>query len=104
MNYPQQQFNVLTEAIKKFAVHFDVKEINPNTLHYIIFQQFSEGQKHNWLYCFNGEIKRHHQINDLSNWDKFFSLDFQFELYPDNCNDKNVEVAVNKAIKILGIN
>ena len=101
MKYPQQQFEVLTEGLKKLAVHFDIKSVNPHALHFMIYQQYSEGQQHNWLYCYNGEIRKAHKIEDITNWVKFFEGSYNFDLYPEGCNDSHIETAMKQAIKNL---
>jgi hypothetical protein len=102
MNYPLEQLEKLETALKRLAVHIDVKQINPSALHFIIFQQYSEGQKHNWLYCIEGgAMKREHQLTEQERQTavKLFTENWQFDLYPENCNDNHIETAVKKAIK-----
>jgi hypothetical protein len=104
MKYPKDQYEVLVECLKVFHVHMvDIKELNPNTLHYMVYQQFSEGQKHNWLYCVPGGIlKRQHQLTEEEAKTSVKFLDFPiekpFELYPEGCNDNHIPTAVKKAI------
>ncbi len=100
MKYPQQQCEILVSSLKKLAVHLDIKESNPHTIHYIVFQQFSEGQKHNWLYCCpGGTIQRAYKIDNINECEKFFNTDFDFQLYPEGCNDNHIETAMKAAIK-----
>ena len=104
MNYPQEQFEVLKNSLITFRNQLDLTKINPNALHYIVYQQFSEGQKHNHLYCYNGEMKRYYQLNELEKKEAIKFLDTEnkvFLLYPDGCNDNHVKTAVKKAIKEL---
>lgn len=104
MKYPLQQFEVLVNILKQLAVHFDLNSINPNALHYIVFQQLSEGQKHNQLYCIEGgTLKRQFQMTETEQQTakKLIENDFDFKLYPEGCNDNHVETAVKKAVKLL---
>ena len=103
MKYSLIQFEELVKVLKQFAVHFDIKAINPNALHYMVYQQISEGQKHNALYCVNGQIKKFHSLTELEKETarKFIESDFDFELYPSGCNDNHIETAVKKAVKSL---
>ena len=107
MNYPAEQFEVLTKVITVFKEHLGndfIKTFNPSNLHYLVFQQLSEGQKHNALY-FNSE-------NKLVNFwtlpepekliaNKFITIEYDFQLYPDNCKDTHNETAVKKIVKSL---
>lgn len=102
MKYPQQQFEVLTESLKKLAIHVDIKQVNLHTLHYIIYQQYSEGQKHNWLYCLpGGQLIKAHKAASLEGAEKFFTGNYSFELYPAGCNDNHIETAMKQALKQL---
>ena len=103
MKYPAEQFEVLLQVLKQFAVHFDLTSVHPCTLHYMAFQQLSEGQNHNSLYCVDGKIKKQHQLTtlEIETAIKFIDLDFDFKLYPEGCNDNHTETAVKKAIKQL---
>ncbi len=100
MKYPKQQYDILVKSLKKLAVHLNVNESNPHTIHYVIYQQFSEGQKHNWLYCMpGGSIQRAHKIENITDCEKLFSENVDFELYPKGCNDSHIETAMKNALK-----
>jgi hypothetical protein len=102
MKYPQKQFETLVNGLKKLAPLLDIKESNPHSLHYIIYQQFSEGQKHNWLYCCpGGKLQKAHKIENIAECEKLFSEQTEFELYPSGCNDTHIETAMKAAIKYL---
>lgn len=101
MKYPKEQFEVLQTTLKQFAPLMDLKSINPSALHYVVFEQFSEGHKHNWLYCTPNGLMKAHKISDFSDCSKLIQTNFSFELYPNDCNDSNVESAVRKALKIM---
>lgn len=101
MKYPINQFEVLVNILKQFAVHFDLNSVHPCTLHYMAFQQVSEGQKHNYLFCVSGTLKKYHSLTEEEKQTavKFIETDFDFKLYPDGCNDSHIETAVKKALK-----
>jgi len=100
MKYPAKQFDLLKRVLNIFAEDFEVKLIDESSLHYMAFQQFSEGQTHNWFYVnSNGILKRGHQITDFTDWRKLVDINEPFELYPDGCNDTHIETAVKRALK-----
>lgn len=104
MKYPVNQFNTLLECLKYLSTYINIREVNPNALHYVVFQQFSEGQTHNHLYCLNGTIKKQHQLTDIEKSEAVKFIDTkgaEFLLYPKGCNDAHVETAVKKAIKLM---
>ena len=101
MKYPKNQQQVFERFLKELFTIIDVEKINPNTLHYICFQQHSEGQKHNWLYCTVDGLKREHQLTENEDAVKLFDSNFEFELYPDGCNDNHIETMVRRTIKNL---
>ena len=104
MKYPATQFETLLTILKQFAVHFDLNSINPHSLHYMVFQQLSEGQTHNHLYCVEGgTLKRYFQLTEPEKLTavKFIESDFDFQLYPSGCNDNHVETAMRNALKQL---
>lgn len=104
MKYPVEQFEVLIQGLKQVAKHFNVNDINPNQLHYIVYQQFSEGQIHNHIYIMADEtLKRFHTMSDEEkiNAEKLIDINYDFVLYPDGCDDTHVMTAMKKAIKEL---
>ena len=101
MKYPKQQQQVFENFLKQISTHIDIFKTNMHTLHYICYQQHSEGQKHNWLYCTNEGLKRQHQLKQGEEATKFFNSDFNFELYPNECNDNHVETMVKQTLKNL---
>jgi hypothetical protein len=106
MKYSKIQFEILVKCVEILNKYINVKQINPNTLHYIIYQQFNEGQKHNRLVVnsANELIKKYVLDNNLlleKEGKPVFDFDFDFELYPSGCNDNNIETAVKKAISII---
>ena len=105
MKYPAKQFEELVNCLKKFAVYLNLKESNPHTLHYMVYQQYSEGQKHNHLYCTVNGLKRFFQLNEEEKEDciKFIVSDYDFQLYPNGCNDNHIETAMRKALKEMNI-
>lgn len=106
MRYPKEQFSILVEALKHLSNYIDIKTVNPVAMYYIVFQQYSESQKHNHLYCFNGELKKYHKLTELEKLDfvKFINTNGKdFPLYPIGCDDSHIETAVKKALIELGI-
>ncbi len=104
MKYPQQQFDTLVECLKILAPFLDIKNCNLHALHYLVAQQFNEGQKHNWAYSVGSDIKKAHQLTgDDKEAVKLLDMGVTFDLYPDGCNDSHIETAMKRAIKELGI-
>lgn len=101
MKYPEKQLAILKKAISELSAHFDLSKVDPNHLHYIVFQNGSEGQTHNHFYIKGGSISRMHAISDLSGWTKLINVPSSFELYPDGCNDNHVLTAVKHCLKSL---
>lgn len=104
MKYPKNQFETLLRVLKKLAVVIDIRQFNYHTLHYVVFQQFSEGQQHNMLYQHGATLKRYHQLTDEEKKTAIKWIDTNnevFELYPGNCNDDHIETAVKAAIKLM---
>lgn len=106
MKYPQAQFELLKKGLAVLNNHFDIKSIHPCQLQYTLYQQASEGQRHN-AYCINknGQIARHYYVNDLGLEGYVLLIDFlnedNFPLYPEGCNDNHVETAVKAALKTI---
>lgn len=102
MNYPTNQFELLKKGLKILSVHINVKNVNPSQLQYLLYQQASEGQKHNSLFINDkGEIKRQYSIKDKTDFLPLINFlnEENFPLYPQNCNDSHIETAVKKALK-----
>lgn len=103
MKYPQQQFELLQKGLKALATHFEVKSMHPSNLQYLLYQQGSEGQKHNALYISsNNTLVKGHLAN--INEDKKvidFLNETNFPLYPIGCNDNHIETAVKTALKLI---
>ena len=105
MKYPQKQFNVLIDILKQLSVQFNIKDIEPTTLHFIIYQQLSDGQQHNQLYVNGKDIKRLWQISDTdkSKYVKLINNQYDFLLYPEGCNDSHIITAIRQALKHMGL-
>ena len=114
MKYPVEQYNELKNGLKKLQSYLDLKESNIHTLHYVVFQQYSEGQEHNALYIKDSELLKAFQVwnkyavylpgqpeENRKGWEKFITSEFDFKLYPEGCNDNHIETAVKKAVKEL---
>ena len=103
MKYPQAQFNVLAEVLTELSKHFEIKNIHASNLHFIVYQQLDEGQKQNKLVICDGFIKRAHQCEGLQ-VEPLIKTNYNFELYPQGCNDNHVITAVNKVLTIIDKN
>jgi hypothetical protein len=102
MKYPEKQFHLLVSGLKELGKVIDLRTVNPSALHFIIYQQGSEGQTHNWIYSKDMQTVKGHALTDLSGWEKVVkSIPASFELYPIGCNDSHIETAVKKAIKLI---
>ena len=107
MKYPREQFEVLKECIKQLSPVYNVNAANLHTLHYICYQQIQkDGQDHNHLYVYGTEMKRFYSLNEEQKnvFVKFITIDYDFKLYPEGCNDSHIETAMKLAFKELGIN
>lgn len=103
MKYPTQQFKHLVSGLRELSKFIDLKGVNPSQLHYIVYQQASLGQTHNWIYWNGSKVSRAHSITDMKDWHKVvMSVPETFELYPDGCYDSHIETAVKKALKVIG--
>ncbi len=109
MKYPQQQFDLLVKSLQILSNHFEnIQNIHPCQLQYLVYQQASEGQRHN-AFCINeaGNICRHYYVNDLGLTGYVPLIDFlnadNFPLYPEGCNDSHIETAVKKALNQLNL-
>ena len=109
MKYPQQQFDLLVKSLQILSNHFEnIQNIHPCQLQYLVYQQASEGQKHN-AFCINkdGNICRHYYVNDLGLEGYDLLIDFlddnNFPLYPYGCNDSHIETAVKKALQKINL-
>lgn len=104
MKYESKQFNVLLNVLKELNNDFNLKEINPNALHFTVYQQLNEGQKHNKLFIFNNKVVRGNQLTaeEKTNAKSYIkTVCNDFLLYPEGCNDNHIETAVKKAIKLI---
>lgn len=101
MKYPENQFNKLVSTLKVLNKHIEnLKEVNVHTLHFLVYQQYCTGQKHNQFVLTEHGITRRHSAEVLKlNYTELFNSDDSFELYPNNTNDNNIETAMKKALK-----
>ena len=103
MKYNILQYNNLVECLTILSKFFDLNTLAPINLHFLVYQQYNEGQKHNRLIVNNGKLTRKFsligdQLKENEGENLNFPL-FDFQLYPEGCNDTHVETAVKKAIK-----
>lgn len=103
MKYPIEQQKVFERFLNQIAPIYDLEKPNPHTLHYMCYQQHSEGQRHNWLYNTVKGLKRGHSLKEGEEAQKFFESDFDFELYPEGCNDNHVETMLKRTYKNLNL-
>lgn len=102
MKYPAKQLAILQSSIKTLSKHLDIVIMHPSNLHYLVYQQGSEGQKHNRIYVSeSGDLARFHAIKDISGWKQVLDVPSTFDLYPDGCNDSHIETAVKFCLKSL---
>lgn len=103
MKYPATQFEKLKAHISTLREYFDVENMQPNALHYLIFQQCSPGQPHNKLIITpEGVLTRAAKlVGDKLEWVEgtpIIETDESFLLYPEGCNDNHIITAIKKAI------
>lgn len=107
MKYNALQFINLVECLTILSEFLDLQQMNPSNLHYLVFQQHSDGQKHNRLVNNNGTLQRAYILDgDQLKENNGVLLEFpkfDFQLYPQGCNDNHIETAVKKAIKQIYI-
>lgn len=101
MKYPESQFSLLVNGLKDLSKVMDLNSMHPCALHFLVYQQGSEGQTHNYLYLKDNTVKRAGNIENLEGWQKVANVPATFELYPEGCNDNHIETAVKRAIKAL---
>jgi hypothetical protein len=105
MKYPKKQFETLLRVTKALSKVLDLKQIHPSSLHYLIYSQFNEGNKHNWLYLTTkGEVKRFHQLSETekTNATKVVNTNNEtFLLCPEGCDDSHCETAIKKILKLI---
>jgi hypothetical protein len=104
MKYPADQYQILLQALKQLAPLYDLKQSNPNTLHYVVYQQLCKaGQDHNKLYVYGQELKRYGNLTDAEKqvFQPLINIDFDFKYYPDGCNDSHVGTAMKHALTEL---
>ena len=101
MKYNSEQFEQLIKVLKAFTENgINVESFNIWDLHYRVFVQFSEGQKHNQWYIEENLIRPLHRCG-TQNPEKLINWDYPFELYPNGCNDSHIETAMKKALSII---
>lgn len=103
--YPNEQMNELIKSIELFKNKIDISNWNPSNLHYKIYAQYSSGQTHNHLYYKDDKVALKHSIDnsaeDIVDWTKLIDSTFDFKMYPNTCNDNNIEAAMRKALKSI---
>ncbi len=103
LKYPFSEYQNLLKVLKQLARYFDVFDMQPNQLHYLAYQQTNvSGQAHNQIYLTDSGLKRAHSMEVISG-KKIVNVDFELELYPNNCNDNHIESAVKRAVKEIAM-
>ncbi len=110
LKYPYSNYTQLLQVLKQLARYFDVFDIQPSQLHYVCYQQTSNGQLHNRIYLTDEGLKRRHSMlnTDVKKVDNgqlkpIVNVDFELELYPNDCNDNHIESAVKRAVKEIAM-
>ena len=107
MKYPSEQFELLKKGLSILSnVYENIKDVHPCQLQYLLYQQASEGQRHNALYINEaGHIVKGYFASAFGMENYKLLIDFltedNFPLYPNGCNDTHVETAVKSALKSL---
>ena len=104
MKYPTKQFDKLVNHLNTLSKYFDVHNIQPNALHYTVFQQCSEGQPHNKLIITSEKVltRSTYLEGDILKWREGVRIiedDNEFLLYPEGCNDSHIVTAIKNALK-----
>ena len=93
MKYPKEQMEVFKQFLEALRSHLDPSGLNGHSVHFMCYQQHSEGHEHNWLHVTKeGELKRAHRLTleEKGVATKLFTSDFEFKLYPEGCNDSHI--------------
>ena len=105
MKYPAQQFEHLVNALKELSNYFDLNSIHPCSLHFLVYQQGSERQEHNWLMIDSQtqNIQKNFLVKHkgLTTYKKLITVPNTFELYPNNTNDNQIQTAIKKALTTI---
>lgn len=101
MKYPNDQYQIVIKSLKILAKHLDIKSVYSSHLHYVIYQQFAQGQEHNSFYIHENKVIRKGFLSttQLLNATKLIDFEATFELYPNDTNDNHIETAMKKALK-----
>ena len=99
LKYPYSNYLQLVEVLSQLSRFFELDKIHPNQLHYLAYQQTNkDSQSHNMIYLTGVGLKRRHSIECIKGLNPIVNVNFQLELYPNNCTDANVETAIKKAV------
>ncbi len=95
MKYPQSQFEKLLKVLPIVVNHYNITEKEQcqdiaHALHFKCFQQL------------NYTIDNANVI--VKDGERLLPIDESFKLYPNNCNDDNIETAMKAAINKLFTN
>lgn len=101
MKYPQNQFDKLVNILYRLSNYADLETINYSHLHYLAYQQVSEGQTHNAIVvCNDNTIMRQFQADKegVQVYKRLCEIDNTFELYPNDTNDNHIKTAIKRAL------
>ena len=105
MKYPQTQFNKLVNILTELSKYIEnLKDLNESNLHYLAFQQVSEGQTHNaFVLTECGQVLKEFQAKgfNFKIKNRLCEIDNSFLLYPEGCNDNHTITAVKNALKLI---
>jgi hypothetical protein len=105
MKYPQQQFTTLLNTLKALQPAVDLFSLHPSNIHFLVYQQHSQGQKHNCIGSIQVDgqtmYKRFHAVENKQDFQPLVNPDVDFELYPAGCNDAHIETAIKSALKMI---
>lgn len=88
MKYPPQQFEKLIAAllsIRERMPTLDLSKFNVHTLHFFVYKNKNFDDENPNVTFIDGK--------------RLFELDRDFELYPGDTNDDNIETAMKRALK-----
>ena len=107
MKYPKQQFDKLVKILTELNKHIEnLKDLNPSSLHYLVYQQVNEFQSHNALVLTEcNQVLKEFQAKgfDFVIKNRLCEIDNDFLLYPNGCNDNHTITAVKNALKIINL-
>lgn len=107
LKYPFTEYQNLIIVIKQLAPYFEIGLMQPNQLHYLAVQQTNKiRQSHNRLFITSQGLQRSSSLNEITTKEvkktyakPIVNVDFELDLYPNECNDTHIETATKRAVK-----